>query len=31
VTKTSELYMEKFLGEGQPSPWDGEFSVEGRV
>jgi hypothetical protein len=20
VTKTSELYMEKFLGEGQPSP-----------
>lgn len=27
----SELYTEEPLGEEQPSPWAGEFSVEDRV
>ena len=29
VTKMSGLYREESLGEGQPSPWAGEFRVEG--
>lgn len=31
VTKMSGLFMEEPLGEGQPSPWVGEFREEGGV
>ena len=31
VTNMSGLYREESLEEGQPSPWAGEFRVEGRV
>lgn len=31
VIKVSASYREEHLGEGQPSPWAGEFSVEGGV
>lgn len=30
-TKMSGLYREEPLGEGQPSPWAGEFRVGSRV
>jgi hypothetical protein len=31
VTKMSGLYREEPLGEGQPSPYAGEFRIEGWV
>lgn len=31
VTKVAGFYREEPLWEGQPSPWDEEFKVEGRV
>lgn len=31
VTKTSGLYREEPLAEGQPSPWAAEFRIKGGV
>ena len=31
VARMVGLYREEQLGKGQPSPWAGEFGVEGRI